>query len=148
MSTIILSALCAIALGAGNVSSPVDTLDIYTVDYQQVKNFDGSQLVGKKVESYKIDVVSVNQTGIVARLHNIITDAAPKDGPKVRVVNNPGPEPVTIIDDKLVEFKNLAELNPNKIESITILKDQSAKVEAEKYGVSAEGGVVLVKTKK
>lgn len=148
MSTIILSALCAIALGAGNVSAPVDTIDIYTVDYQQVKNFDGSQLVGKKVESYKIDVVSVNQTGKVARLHNIITDAAPKDGPKVRVVNNPGPEPVVIIDDKLVEFKNLAELNPNKIESITILKDQSAKVEAEKYGVSAEGGVVLVKTKK
>lgn len=50
--------------------------------------------------------------------------------------------PMVIVDDVQRSFNNL---DPNEIESITILKDASS---AAVYGMQAAGGVILVKTKR
>ena len=50
--------------------------------------------------------------------------------------------PMVIVDDVQRNFNNL---DPNEIESITILKDASA---AAVYGMQGAGGVILVKTKR
>lgn len=50
--------------------------------------------------------------------------------------------PLIIIDG--IPRNNMARLNPNEIESITVLKDASAAI----YGVRAANGVVLITTKK
>lgn len=58
----------------------------------------------------------------------------------VSTLGNAGP--MIIVDDVQRTFNNL---DPNEIESITILKDASA---AAVYGMQAAGGVILVKTKR
>jgi len=53
--------------------------------------------------------------------------------------------PLYIIDDKEISKKELNEkLNPNDIESVTVLKGKAAK---EKYGKKANDGAVIIKTK-
>jgi TonB-dependent SusC/RagA subfamily outer membrane receptor len=54
-------------------------------------------------------------------------------------------EPLFVIDGKPVEGQTLKDINPNDIESITILKDASA---VAIYGHQAQAGVVFIATKK
>lgn len=167
MTTTILSALCAITLGTVNISATTDTVNVYTVDYQQVKNFDGSQLVGKKIESYNIATIDVLESGKVVKVHSIITDAAPinnEGDPQViysglisgdqeasiRVVQvNPNVlPPVFIVDGELVSKDYIDKLSPKNISSMEILKGNSGTEVYEKYGIPASSGVVLIHTKK
>lgn len=55
-----------------------------------------------------------------------------------------GESPLVYVDGKKVSREYLENLNPNKIESIEILKGESA---TKAYGKAAKNGVVLVKTK-
>lgn len=167
MTTTILSALCAIALGTGNISATTDTVNVYSVDYQQVKNFDGSQLVGKKIESYNIATLDALEPGKVVKVHSIITDAAPaiKEGDpqviysgqisgdqeaSIRVVQvNPNDLPPTfIVDGEMVSKDYIEKINPKNISSMEILKGNSASEMCEKYGIPAGTGIVLIHTKK
>lgn len=62
---------------------------------------------------------------------------------KVRGVSTLGnSEPITIVDDVERPFSNV---DPNEIESITILKDATA---SAVYGMRAAAGVILIKTKR
>jgi TonB-dependent SusC/RagA subfamily outer membrane receptor len=54
-------------------------------------------------------------------------------------------KPLFIIDGKPMEGQTLKDINPNDIESITILKDAAA---IAIYGHQAQGGVVIIVTKK
>jgi TonB-dependent SusC/RagA subfamily outer membrane receptor len=56
-----------------------------------------------------------------------------------------GTEPMIVIDGKPLENGGLQTVNPNTIESITILKDTSA---VAIYGPLAKDGVILITTKK
>ena len=47
MTHFLFTALCALLLNAG---APADTLNHYVIDNQPVANFDGSQLLGDKIE--------------------------------------------------------------------------------------------------
>ena len=58
MTSFILSAVCALALGAASPSVQADTTDVYIIDYAEVKGFNGSQLVGKTVSTYNINLVT------------------------------------------------------------------------------------------
>ena len=58
-----------------------------------------------------------------------------------------GKDPLFVVDGKEVskeEFKALG-LDPKKIDSITVLKDENAR---EKYGDKGKNGVIIIKTKK
>lgn len=162
MTITILSALCAIALGTGNISAVTDTVNVYTVDYKQVKNFDGSQLVGKKIESYSISTVDVGDPNKVMKFHVIVTDAAPKtnDGdPKIietgemssiKIVTvNPNNQPLAfIVDGEMVSKDYVDKLNPKDISSMEILKGNSGDDMCEKYGLQGGAGIVIIHTKK
>lgn len=56
-----------------------------------------------------------------------------------------GKSPLFIVDGKEVSKEKFKDLNPQKIESVTVLKDKSA---TEKYGDKGKDGVIIVKTKK
>lgn len=78
----------------------------------------------------------------------IVSSGSPGTGPTVRIrgvgsypgSNNEGP--LYVVDGMF--FNNIDFLNPNDIESISVLKDASA---AAIYGVRAANGVVIVETK-
>lgn len=52
--------------------------------------------------------------------------------------------PLIVVDGVVMDQSNLVRINPNDIESMSVLKDASAAV----YGVQAANGVILVTTKK
>lgn len=76
MKTLIISVLCALALcsvpyGAEARPAQSDTLDRYVIDGVDVTGFDGSQLVGKTIQSYDVTVSKSGRT--VCRTHSIRT---------------------------------------------------------------------------
>ena len=73
MGSLLVSAICAIALGAGQVQAPADTLKEYIIDGFYVRDFDGSQLVGKTIQSYRIVSDYGIQSGKYLNIHIIST---------------------------------------------------------------------------
>ena len=71
MTGIVLSALCAVALGAASPSIQADTTDVYVIDYVEVKGFNGSQLVGKTISTYNINLSTEGSE--IVRTHIIKT---------------------------------------------------------------------------
>ncbi len=71
MTGIFLSTICALALNAAPVSPQADTTDVYMIDYVEVKDFDGSQLVGKTISTYSINVTDAGSGAV--RTHIIKT---------------------------------------------------------------------------
>ena len=76
MKTLMISALCALALcsvpyGAEARPAQTDTLDRYVIDGENVTDFDGSQLVGKTIQSYDVSVSKSGRT--VYRVHTVTT---------------------------------------------------------------------------
>jgi TonB-linked SusC/RagA family outer membrane protein len=59
-------------------------------------------------------------------------------------LDDSGNSPLLVIDGVPQAVGNLARLNPNDIESVSVLKDASAAI----YGVNASNGVILVTTKR
>lgn len=83
-----------------------------------------------------------------AQVVSFVGDKQPADtGKQVTNLTTPGKkgEPLVIIDGKQTEgMAAIRNLNPKDIESISVLKDQTATL---KYGKTGENGVVIVKTK-
>lgn len=89
MLTTLLSALCALTLNAAGAvapatapapapeptaapaAAPADTTTRYSINGKVVDNFDGSQLNGKYVKSYDIEIIKGKKE--VIKLHNIST---------------------------------------------------------------------------
>ena len=71
MTSVILSTICALALGAASPSAQADTTDVYVIDYVEVKDFDGSQLVGQSISTYNINLTTSGSQ--VVRRHIIKT---------------------------------------------------------------------------
>lgn len=53
-------------------------------------------------------------------------------------------DPLYILDEKEINYEELQNLDPNKIESITVLKDSAS---TTLYGKKGINGVVLISTK-
>ncbi|MCL7988025.1 TonB-dependent receptor plug domain-containing protein [Sphingobacterium sp. lm-10] len=56
-----------------------------------------------------------------------------------------GPQPLMIVDGVPQDEDSMAKINPNQIESVSVLKDKSAEA---LYGEKGKNGVVLITTKK
>ena len=131
--TTVLSLFCtAVLLSAAPFTASPDTLNRYVVDGKQVESFDGSQLEGKKITSYRTTVASTADGAI--RIHRIQTKGASQS-----------PEPIYVVDGKMVSKKVFERMHPSEIKSITIVKNGSQK-DVKQYP-GWENGVVLVETK-
>lgn len=145
--SLILIALLAFAgsnglLKAAPVPAAPDTLDHYIIDNQQVAQFDGSQLVGKKVERYRI--TTLVSDGNVIRIHDIQTEGA--GNLSIRVVSAQPADPAYVVDGKQVSKEELERLKASRIHSVEVVKNGSRE-DVKKY-VGWENGVILVTTKK
>ena len=67
----ILSCICAVALGAASPSVQADTIDVYVIDYVDVNDFDGTQLVGKTISTYNVSLTGNGSRTV--RRHTIKT---------------------------------------------------------------------------
>jgi len=64
---------------------------------------------------------------------------------KVNFMNDPLKDPLFVLDGEIINRTRMDALGPDKIESITVLKDGSA---IAKYGNVARNGVIEIVTKK
>ena len=122
---------CGILRAASPVAAP-DTLNQYIIDNKTVDEFDGSQLEGKKIVSYRITTVRSSAADAV-RIHNIRTKGA-----------TPSTEPVYVLDGKQVSKKQIEKLSPGRIKSMTVVKNGKLK-EVRQYP-GWENGVYLIET--
>ena len=120
-------------LCAAQPYAALDTLNHYVIDNVAVDFFDGSQLEGKQIASYKLSTV-VSAPDEVIMIHNIRTRNAAKQA-----------DPIYVIDGKKVSKRKFENLNPTGIKSITVIKNGS--VEEVKQYPGWENGVILVETK-
>ncbi len=106
-----------------------------------------STVTSKDLESRPIPSVGVGLQGLVPGLTVVNATAAPgqhSNGLNIRGISTWGnSSPLIVIDD--VPNGNINILNPDDIESISVLKDAAA---ASIYGVRGSNGVILITTKK
>ena len=144
MRTILLTALCAVAIGT-QAKVANDTIDKYIIDKQPIEHFDGSQLEGKRISKYMI--AYKQGKGVVEKHHVIYTDAkivrlTGNDDKSVSVVT----EPLLIVDGKETSPEDFAKINSETIDHIDVLKAGSKAAE-ETYGEKGKNGVIIVTTK-
>ena len=150
--SLILSILFTLVSGSLKAAPPTaapDTLQQYFINGQRVEKFDGSQLVGKKIESYEIDDIISPYTHSPVRVHSIVTKGAnlPKPSSTIQIRRTSDqPDPAFVIDGKQVTKKDFEALNPAQIKSMTVIKNGTQE-DVRKYA-GWENGVILVETKK
>ncbi len=157
-----------ITVGAGNIIDVVMVSDLLNLDevivvaYGVQKREASTGSVGEVKSSalQNIPETSIEKmlTGKVAGVQVTATSGQPGASTQIRIRGissiNAGTEPLYVIDGVPVMSGNqsfftntgnaLASLNPNDVESMTILKDAAA---ASIYGSRAANGVILITTK-
>ena len=138
MRTTLFTTICAILIGAASLSAQQKT-DKYVINGKELQeNFDGSQLEGLKVESYKIKTST--EGGTTVRTHVITTTDGAGYGPEYV-------EPVYVVNGEVVSKKAFGEVNAYDIESVKVFKGNSEDETIKRY--SAEGkGVIVITLKK
>lgn len=115
-----------------------DTIYSYNIDGQHIKHFTGKELEGKTIKQYDILHAFVPEDNVVIETHIIKTTTPSK--PKTL-------EPHYIMDGKEITKKDLENINPSKIESISVLKAGSKA--ALEYGKDGDmRGYIIIKLKK
>lgn len=161
---LLLSTICAVALGAASPSVQADTTDIYMIDYVEVKDFNGSQLVGKTISTYNINVTNVGsrvvQTHIIKTVlsGNSMKAAAPGLSPGFAGLVPLEPaeidNAVFFLNGSRVSQQTFNYLDTNDIAEVKALKGaeaaeylRSLKKNDEYDGETDGRGVVIVTTK-
>ena len=68
-----------------------------------------------------------------------------KNAKELRIVSgNKDEKPLFVVDDKIIGNDDITKIKPNDIESVTVLKDESA---TKLYGEKGKNGVVIIKMK-
>ena len=86
-----------------------------------------------------------------AKESNVNTDKneyteAYKNAKELRIASgNKVEKPLFVVDDKIIGNDDITKIKPNDIESVTVLKDESA---TKLYGEKGKNGVVIIKMKK
>lgn len=156
MRTLLILGLCATAMVANAQTAKIDTVTLYVINGEFIKNFNGSQLSGKTIETYFIDTTESWNNRVIVGHAITTTDAKPVPGQGIRIIKlddeilNPNGTPstdntgmpLTIVDGA----EALAPPAPDDIISIEIFEPGSEK--AKKYGKKGENGVMYVTTKK
>ena len=134
--------LLAFVCGSGKLhAAPLaaaDTLNHYVIDNQSLRQFDGSQLVGKKIVTYKITTVANGKD--IIRIHDISTE-----GGQAAYQATMQYDPVYVLDGKQIQKAEFEKLNPEAIQSISVVKNGTQE-DVKKYP-GWENGVILVTTK-
>ena len=157
LTTFLFSLLCAFA-PTEVVSAASDTTTFYFIDYEKIDaaDFNGSQLVGKKIVAYTVDTikaVSVNDDLLIRQgedrviiLHHIETEEGPKQPDKMEnhIIYLQNQEPLYVVDGVVVAAKEVKKMDMQTVESISILKGPRA---VGKYGPAATYGAVIIQTK-
>lgn len=148
MRTILLTALCAVAIGT-QAKVANDTIDKYIIDKQPVEHFDGSQLEGKRISKYMI--AYKQGKGVVERHHVIYTgDENEKtftiegdaDGP---IVVSKALGALVIIDGEEMTREGLSMIKSEDIAHVEVIKDTDLAV--KQWGNKGVNGVIIVTTK-
>ena len=148
MRTILLTALCAVAIGT-QAKVANDTIDKYIIDKQPIEHFDGSQLEGKRISKYMI--AYKQGKGVVERHHVIYTgDENEKnftiegdaDGP---IVVSKALGALVIIDGEEMTREGLSMIKSEDIAHVEVIKDTDLAV--KQWGSRGVNGVIIVTTK-
>ena len=158
----------SIVAGRNNITvtltpNPKQLNEVVVVGYgqQNQKELTGSltQVSGRQVENVPVASIDANLQGKVPGLQAVATNGQPGAAVDIRIRGigsfNAGAGPLWVIDGVPVNSGDLSRntptsnalsgLNPNDIESITVLKDAAS---ASIYGSRAANGVILITTKK
>lgn len=147
MRTLLLTALCAVAISSQAVEEKRDTVDKYIIDKKAVAHFDGSQLEGKRVQKY---MIAYKENGnVVEKNHLIYTDGQASIVLSGAVTDNGiiadnTVEALIVVDGTEVSPESFSKMNAEDIKSMTVLKGNSA---VELYGDKGRKGVIVVETK-
>ncbi|MBC8756567.1 TonB-dependent receptor plug domain-containing protein [Kordia sp. YSTF-M3] len=107
-------------------------LDVIIEEEIEIKNGDGTNFIFLKNSSDKKD-------------DDVEIEIIKEEDNKIVFHNSNNKKPLIIIDGKQVKQSKMNNLDPNKIESVSVLKGKSA---IEKYGDKGKDGVIIIKTKK
>lgn len=108
-----------------------DTVDRYYIDNELVKDFDGSQLIGKQISDYRIEYRKGDRPGLTERCNFILTTShalLEKARPILATAEKDTAEIVTwvISDGYVIEKEKVSgffeKIAPNDIESIKVYK--------------------------
>lgn len=147
MRTLLLTALCAVAISSQAVEEKRDTVDKYIIDKKAVAHFDGSQLEGKRVQKY---MIAYKENGnVVEKNHIIYTDGQASIVLSGAVTDNGiivdnTVEALIVVDGIEVSPESFSKMNAEDIKSMTVLKEKTAVM---LYGDKGRKGVILVETK-
>ena len=145
--------LVALFVSLANVmAEESDTVRVYFIDGEMVKNFTGKELVGKTIYSYDIrhTPFSLEGTGKwqVLERHRIVTKKlTANDG---AASGNEAKSPLVIVDGEAYGG-SLSAIASDDIKSVDVIKDPrvcALYTDIPKYGDRAKNGVIRVVTKK
>ncbi len=106
-----------------------------------------SSLKAKEVAEIPVSNVASSLAGRVTGLNMRPNGGAPgDDSPNINirgVVTNGSSSPLIVVDG--IRRNNLQQINPNSIETVTVLKDAAA---VAPFGIGGANGVILITTKK
>lgn len=103
---------------------------------------------GKELESRPVSNTNYGLQGLVSNLNVGVTTGRADDAPSLNIrgfTSINGGDAFILVDNVPVSSAELARINPDDIESVSVLKDASS---AAIYGARAAFGVVLITTKK
>lgn len=141
----------------GGTNTWIEKKDIQTID---IKKENGKEIIivnGKKLSPEEIieeEIEIKNGEGsnfifvgssIGTKEKNVETKIIKEQDNKIIFHDSNHKKPLIIIDDKEVKQAEMDALDPNKIESVSVLKGESA---TELYGEKGKDGVIIIKTKK
>ena len=132
MRSILLTAICALLSGAFTLSAQ-EKSDKYIINGQVIENFNGAQLEGLKVESYKIETSS--EGGKIVKTH-VITASGDASSSKYT-------EPVYVVDGETVAKEDFEKVNAFDIERIDVIKANSEDETIKRYSAEGKGVVIL-----
>ena len=150
MRTILLTALCAVAIGT-QAKVANDTIDKYIIDKQLIEHFDGSQLEGKRISKY---MIAYKENGNVVEKHHVIYTGneeakvirIAKDNDKsLSVVSNKLVGQLIAIDGREVTEEEMLKIKPEDVVSVYVFEPGSEV--AKSYGEKGSKGVIMVTTK-
>jgi TonB-linked SusC/RagA family outer membrane protein len=130
----------AVVVGYGTQKKANLTGSVATVNMQQIQDIPVSNLSAALKYSDKLPGVHVSGGEARPGAAGNITIRNPPAGGK----NGPGSGPLYVIDGVIRTQQDFNLLDPNQIESISVVKDATAAI----YGANAAQGVILVTTKK
>ncbi len=149
MKKIIIATLFAFALSIGSIAAQTQQIT-YIIDGKVIENFNGSQLVGKKIKAYLIEKEK--------NIHQIFTEDfefSQTSGNMVRISTQGGEiksegvnydESIIVLDGKVISRKEMETIEASKINSIIVIKHKDHE-DFKKYAKEGTTGVIILRTK-